>query len=105
MQERSATERRSRIDDPPVTGEQLRKRFALHDEAAVGDSERAAAPNQRRQILHASSQLLVERATQVRADARIREPARAREHERHREGEDEREPEPDRQPLHASRSR
>jgi hypothetical protein len=74
----------------------------LLDERSPGASDRTAAANERGEILRPATELLVERAAQVRADALVDEPAGGREDERHREREHEREPKADRKARHDS---
>jgi hypothetical protein len=95
------SDRRGRVEDAAVGREELRERLAALDQRPVGSGERAAVPDERRQVLRAAPQLLVEVVAQIGADPLVDEPARQREHECGREGEQEGDPHAQGQPVHA----
>ena len=63
--------------------------------------ERAVLRHERRDVLGARTQLLVERTREIVSDPHVDEPAGGRKHDGHREREHERQAEPQRHPAHA----
>jgi hypothetical protein len=103
--EQRRPDRRRRIEHAPARVEHLAERLALLDQRPLRRAQRAAVADERRDVLRARAELLVERAGQVGRDPLVHEPAGRQQHDGHRAREDERQPPADRQARHLSPSR
>ena len=103
-QERAAAERRRRVEDRAGRADELGEALAaLHEPARSLFCQRAPpVADERRDVLRAEAEVLVERVREIAAEARVDERARAREHERHRSREGGGDANTDRNASHAS---
>ena len=107
-QQARRAERTRRVEHPAVGGHKLGERLAALDQRAARRLQRAVAPHQRREVLRARAELLVECPAEVGGDPLVQEHAARGEDEGRRDREHGREPQAERNPAHdasGSRSR
>jgi hypothetical protein len=94
-----------RIEHATLRIHDLGERFTVLDQRPLRRLHGPPVGDKSREILAAPTEILVERAAEIRAHAGVREPAGARQHDGHGEREDQGKPDADRDATHALSSR